>query len=67
MHILTYKRTHIGDPDSNGCFGINGCMGRVRGFNFDAVIGVGGIGWEPKSYGIDKKINWIGFKPYKKN
>lgn len=66
MRILTYKRTHTGDPDFNGHFGINGCMGRVRNFTFDAVIGVGGIGHEPKSYGIDGKINWIGFKPRKR-
>ncbi len=29
LRILTYKRTHIGDPDSIGQFGINDCMGRV--------------------------------------
>lgn len=67
MRILTYKRTHIGDPDSNGVFGINDCMGRVRNLGFDAVIGIGGIGREPKSFGIDGKINWIGFKPFRQN
>jgi len=38
-------------------------MGRVRGFPYDAVIGVGGIGSEAKSHGIDGKINWIGIGP----
>jgi hypothetical protein len=63
MRILTYKRTHIGDPDENGRFGIYDCMGRVRNYPFDAVIGVGGTGREPISYGIDRKINWVGINP----
>ena len=28
-------------------------MDRVRSWNFDAVIGVGGYGSEPRSYGIE--------------
>ncbi|MBD9417512.1 hypothetical protein IB234_23350 [Pseudomonas sp. PDM16] len=64
MQILTYKRTHTGDPDSAGRFGINDCMGRVRGWSFDAVIGVGGYGPEqPRSYGIEGRINWVGLNP----
>jgi hypothetical protein len=42
--ILVYKRTHNGDPDQNGCFGAEDCMGMVRERHFDAVIGIGGIG-----------------------
>ncbi|WP_112487513.1 hypothetical protein [Thiomonas sp. X19] len=53
MRILTYKRTHVGDPDEFGRFGINDCMGRVRGYRYDAVIGVGGTGWEAKSHDIE--------------
>ena len=60
MRILTYKRTHIGDPDPTGRFGIYDCMGRIRLLDFDAVIGVGGVGAEPRSYGIDRKVNWVG-------
>jgi hypothetical protein len=67
MRILTYKRTHVGDPDEHGRFGINNCMGRIRAYSFDAVIGVGGIGQEPKSYGIDQRINWVGIKPKRKD
>ena len=63
MRILTYKRTHVGDPDQYGRFGIYDCMGRVRNYAFDAVIGIGGIGQEPKSFGIDRKINWVGINP----
>jgi hypothetical protein len=42
MNTLVYKRTHTGDPDESGIFGIHDCMGQVRGWNFGAVIGVGG-------------------------
>ena len=63
MRILTYKRTHTGDPDPTGQFGINNCMGRVRNWSFDAVIGVGGIGSEPRSYGIDGRVTWVGRDP----
>jgi hypothetical protein len=38
-------------------------MGRVRNYPFDAVIGVGGTGREPRSYGIDRKITWVGINP----
>jgi hypothetical protein len=61
MRILTYKRTHIGDPDQYGVFGSSDCMGQVRNFQFDAVIGIGGVGWEPQSHGIDRRLNWVGF------
>ena len=60
MRILIYKRTHKGDPDKTGRFGIHDCMGEIRSIEFDAVIGIGGIGSEPKSEGIDGKVNWIG-------
>ncbi len=63
MRILTYKRTHVGDPDQFGRFGINDCMGKVRNFSYDAVIGVGGTGYEPRRHGIDRKINWVGIGP----
>ncbi|MGH1543073.1 MAG: hypothetical protein ACRBHB_21825 [Arenicella sp.] len=63
MLILTYKRTHTGDPSPDGVFGINDCMGKVRNFSFDAVIGVGGIGLEAKSHNIDRKICWVGIWP----
>jgi hypothetical protein len=66
MRILTYKRTHTGDPASAGVFGVNDCMGSVRALEYDAVIGVGGIGAEPRSYQIDGKITWVGVSPQKR-
>jgi hypothetical protein len=65
MRTLIYKRTHPGDPDRQGRFGIEDCMGQVRTWRFDAVIGVGGIGSEPRSHGLDGKVNWIGIGPHR--
>jgi hypothetical protein len=64
MRTLIYKRTHSGDPDSEtGVFGNRNCMGKVRGRKFDAVIGIGGIGPEPKRKGIAGKLTWVGIGP----
>jgi len=65
MRTLVYKRTHHGDPDSGGRFGINDCMGRVRAWDYGSVIGIGGIGSEPESLGIAGKVTWIGIGPTK--
>lgn len=67
MRTLVYKRTHVGDPDAEGCFGIEDCMGRVRAYEFDSVIGVGGISSQPRSQDIAGKINWIGLGARKKS
>jgi hypothetical protein len=65
VRVLVYKRTHTGDPDpETGTFGCNHCMGSVRGWNYDAVIGVGGIGAEPVSHDIAGKVTWIGIGPH---
>jgi len=40
-------------------------MGKIRAYAYDAVIGVGGIGKEPESFGIDRRINWVGINPLK--
>jgi hypothetical protein len=60
MRTLIYKQTHIGDPDKVGRFGVRDCMGRIRGWDFDAVIAVGGRGSEPVKAGISGKVTWIG-------
>jgi len=65
LRVLVYKRTHDGDPDEFGCFGAHDCMGAVRGRDFDAVIGVGGIGPEAHASGIAGRVNWIGIGPHK--
>jgi len=64
MRTLIYKRTHTGDPDPKaGVFGNHDCMKSIRDRKFDAVIGIGGIGQEPKNWGIDGRLNWIGIDP----
>ena len=65
MRVLVYKRTHNGDPDDQGCFGCHDCMGTVRCRDFDAVIGVGGIGPTPRANGIAGQVNWVGIGPHK--
>jgi hypothetical protein len=66
MRTLIYKRTHEGDPDpETGVFGNRDCMKTVRGWKFDAVIGIGGIGRVAKSNGIDGRLTWIGIGPHK--
>jgi hypothetical protein len=64
MRTLVYKRTHVADPDAEGRFGVFDCMGRIRGYEFDAVIGIGATGSEAESYGIDRKLCWIGLTPH---
>jgi hypothetical protein len=65
MRILVYKRTHTGDPDEFGRFGIRNCMGRIRSLEYDAVIGIGGRGWEPRQFRIAGKFTWVGVGPRK--
>ncbi len=67
MRTLVYKRTHRGDPDKSGVFGCNGCMGRVRAWPFEAVVGVGGVGDEPIREGIAYKLTWVGVGARTKN
>lgn len=64
-NTLIYKRTHTGDPNTSGTFGIENCMGQVRGWPFDAVIGVGGKSPDTGHQDISRKINWIGIGPFK--
>ena len=58
--MLIYKRTHTGDPTSEGIFGLSDCMGRVRAREFYAVIGVGGTSAEPRSIGIVSRLPGFG-------
>jgi len=63
MRTFVYKRTHKGDPDRRGRFGIEDCMGSLRSCDFDAVIGIGGICARARAEGISRKLNWIGIGP----
>lgn len=62
MRILIYKQTHIGDPSKVGRWGLkdSDCMGRVRGLEYEAVIGVGGSSPWPRREGISGKVTWVG-------
>lgn len=63
QRILVYKRTHVGDPDEHGRFGVEDCMHSVRGWRFDGVIGVGGIAPWKQDRNIARKVNWVGRFP----
>jgi hypothetical protein len=66
MVTLVYKMTHKGDPDPDlGCWGVEDCMGRVRGIKFDAVIGIGGRSWWTNQTNRAGEIIWIGIGPQK--
>jgi hypothetical protein len=65
VRTFIYKRTHKRDPDSQGRFGIQDCMGSLRTCDFDAVIGIGGICAWARAEGISRKLNWIGIGPRK--
>jgi hypothetical protein len=67
MKVLIYKRTHKGDPDERGVFGNQDCMGTIRNWNYDAVIGIGGNAPWKEDADIKHKINWIGKGPKKIN
>ncbi|HKO20093.1 MAG TPA: hypothetical protein VJU82_14520 [Acidobacteriaceae bacterium] len=41
-------------------------MGQVRSWDYDAVIGVGGIGSESSSNQLARKVNWIGIGAHKR-
>lgn len=58
--ILIYKRTHTGDPNSEGVFGCHDCMGTIRNRKFTDVIGIGGICPDSGYENMAEKINWIG-------
>jgi hypothetical protein len=63
--ILVYRRTHKGDPNSDGIFGCHGCMKSVRDWDYQAVIGIGGTKPDSGHEGIKERITWIGIGPKK--
>ena len=65
MRTLVYKRTHDGDPDAFGRFGAGDCMKQIRGYTYEAVIGIGALTTTARKAGIDGKVNWIGIGPHK--
>jgi hypothetical protein len=65
MTTLIYKRTHPGDPNAQGVFGCHDCMGRVRAWDFDAVIGVGGKRPDSGHEDLARRITWVGINARK--
>lgn len=65
MRTLVYKRTHDGDPDALGRFGVGDCMKQIRGYTYEAVIGIGALTRGAREAGIDGKVNWIGIGPHR--
>jgi hypothetical protein len=64
MVTLVYKMTHRGDPDADlGCWGVSDCMGQVRGYGFDSVIGIGGRSWWADQTNRAGELIWIGLDP----
>jgi len=63
MKVLIYERTHKGDPDERGIFGVQDCMGSIRNWNYDAVIGIGGKRPWKEDSDIRQKFNWVGIGP----
>src|SRR5438105_13078156 len=64
MDTLVYKMTHKGDPDPEfGFWGVEDCMGQIRGYDFDAVIAIGGRSWWADQTGRTGEIVWIGLNP----
>ena len=64
LKILIYRRTHMPDPCQCGVFGIRDRMGTVRSWEYDAVIGIGGI--TAKS-DMSYKLTWVGINAHKQN
>jgi hypothetical protein len=61
MVTLVYKMTHVGDPHPRlGCWGVYNCMGKIRCYEFDAVIGIGGRSWRKNQTNRAGEIIWIG-------
>jgi len=67
LATLIYKRTHRGDPGPDGIFGIHDCMGQIRDWDFDSVIGIGGLNPDEGHEGIAERINWIGLGALRAN
>ena len=63
MRILVYLMTHSDDPSEDGLWGCCDCMGQKRGWYYDAVVGIGGVG--AAKHGFRGKVKWVGITPHK--
>ncbi len=58
MRALRAQRNGAFDPDIRGTARPRTAMGRVRSRDFDAVIGIGGIGSKARAAGMHGTENW---------
>ena len=65
LRVLIYRRTYTSDPCQCGVFGIRDCMGKVRSWNYNAVIGIGAK--NAAADNIPYKLTWVGINPHKHN
>ena len=65
LKVLIYRRTQTYDPCQCGIFGIYDCMGNVRSWNYNAVIGIGAKDAEDDN--ISYKLTWVGINAHKQN
>src|SRR5260370_1014045 len=63
MRNFVYVMTHHDDPNKDGLWGCCDCTGEKRGWNYYAVIGVGGVKTKPAE--MTGKLIWIGKSPTK--
>ena len=64
LKVLVYRRTHTANPCQCGVFGIRDCMGKVRSWKYDAVIGIGAKNAKDN---MSYKLTWVGINPHKQN
>ena len=64
LEVLIYRRTHTADPCQCGVFGIRDCMGKVRSWKYDAVIGIGAKNAKDD---MSYKLTWVGINSHKQN
>lgn len=63
--VFIYKMRVEDDPDPNCHWGVDNCMGKMRDWDYDAVIAVAGFNWEGNKSAV-KRIVWVGICPEKK-
>lgn len=68
LNVLLYRQKTTKDPCACGIFGIakKDCMGQQRDWNYNAIIGIGGVSAKAVNANIDRKLTWVGINAHKK-
>ena len=68
LNVLIYRQKTTNDPCACGIFGIakKDCMGQQRDWNYNAVMGIGGVSATAVNANIDRKLTWVGINAHKK-